>query len=87
MMFVIITVVMVFMAIMIAVMLIKRLIGSIKPVLAFRSRSLNYFVELSAIEPDSAAFRAVINFDALLVGYDEGHVANWTVHVNDDLSD
>ena len=39
-------------------------------------------VEFSPVEPDSAAFRAVIDFDALAFGHDKvGFVANRAFHV------
>jgi len=44
------------------------------------SRALDDFIEFSAIEPDTAAFRAIIYFHAVAVGEDEGFGTNGTLH-------
>jgi hypothetical protein len=46
------------------------------------SRALDDFIEFSAIEPDAAAFWAIIYFHAVAVGEDEGFGTNGTLHRN-----
>ena len=39
------------------------------------------FVELTAVEPDAPALRAIINFNSLTIRNDQQDVAFWTIHV------
>jgi hypothetical protein len=39
------------------------------------------FVELTAVEPDAPALRAVINFNSLAIRNGQQDVAFWTIHV------
>lgn len=44
------------------------------------SRPFDQLLQFTAIEPDSPAFRAVINFNTLFIGHHQWHFADWTIH-------
>lgn len=44
-------------------------------------RTLDDLVEFSAVQPDTAAIRTIIDFDPLAICYSEGFVTFRTVHV------
>ena len=46
----------------------------------FLGAALDDFVEFAAVQPDSAALRALIDFDALPLTHGEGNVANRARH-------
>ena len=46
----------------------------------FLGAALDDFVEFAAVQPDSAALRAIIDFDALPLTHGEGNVANRARH-------
>lgn len=55
----------------------------VKVVFVAAGSALDDFVEFTSVEPDSPAFRAIIDFDSLLVGDNKRYIANWTIHVYD----
>jgi len=48
--------------------------------------SFDNFIQFTAIEPDSTAFRTIINFYTLPFGYLEHHITNGTIHFISPLS-
>ncbi len=60
--------------------IIARIAGGL-PVEIGLYRTLDDLVELSAVQPDTAAIRTIIDFDTLAVCYPEGFVTFRTVHV------
>jgi hypothetical protein len=47
---------------------------------AGRKTPLDDFFQLTTVEPDSAAFRAIVNFDTLFIGYRQRNITNRAVH-------
>ncbi len=43
-------------------------------------RTLDDLIQLAAIKPDAAALGAVINFNSLFIGNEQGSLAVWTFH-------
>jgi hypothetical protein len=54
----------------------------VMPLWFVRNRSLDDFVQFPSVQPDSAALRAIVNFDPLAVTDEQGYVTSWAIHVS-----